>query len=236
MSIRHLAVLLMTSLLPAVLAGCDVLGFHSWQWHQKLTIVVETPEGERAGSAVSLVEVSLSPRWWGVGDFAGSGTSSLSGEAVVLDVEHDKYLFALLKGYSHETATKTFFKPTNGPRSRQQSIAAYDTLEKLRETRELPSSLFPIFVTFTNVSDPASARQVDPSNLEATFGPGYGLKSVTISITDEPVTRGMVEKVLGHSFFKTWATKFKAALRDAGPFGDRPFAFQLQRNDFLTGE
>jgi hypothetical protein len=29
------------------LAGCDMFGFRSWSWHQKLTVTVETPEGPK---------------------------------------------------------------------------------------------------------------------------------------------------------------------------------------------
>jgi hypothetical protein len=52
-------------------------------------------------------------------------------------------------------------------------------------------------VTFGNISDPTSVQQVDPDDLAATFGAGYALRAVTLEITGEPVTIGVVEGVLG---------------------------------------
>ncbi|MDI6837810.1 MAG: hypothetical protein QMD99_19150, partial [Rhizobiaceae bacterium] len=92
----------------ATLSGCDMLGFHEWQWRQKLTVTVDTPAGQRTGSSVVSVNVYDTPSWWGLGDFAGAGGSSLSGEAVTVDLGGGRFLFALLKDYSFETARKTF--------------------------------------------------------------------------------------------------------------------------------
>jgi hypothetical protein len=69
-----------------VLSGCDMLGFRSWFWHQKLTVTVETPDGPRSGSAVSAGRFQTTPKWAGVGDSAGASNSYLSGEAVVVDL------------------------------------------------------------------------------------------------------------------------------------------------------
>ena len=38
--------------------------------------------------------------------------------------------------------------------------------------------------------------EVKPESLAAAFGPGYSLKSITLEITDEEVTRGRVEKII----------------------------------------
>ena len=71
-----------------------------------------------------------------------------------------------------------------------------DTLVKLRETRVVPRNKYPDFMTFDDVSDPTSVKRVDPDNLAATFGPGTNLKRITLTITDEAVTDGPVEKIL----------------------------------------
>jgi hypothetical protein len=54
-----------------------------------------------------------------------------------------------------------------------------------------------MLVTFGDINDPKTVMLVDPANLMATFGPGVGLKSVTLEITDEAVTAGQAETVLG---------------------------------------
>lgn len=179
------------------IAGCDLFGFHDWEWRQKLTVSVMTPEGLKTGSAVVSVNVYDRPSWWGLGDFRGAGASSLSGEAVTVDLGNGRYLFALLGNYSHETARETFIPKEEQPRTKVQVIAVYDRLEKMRVARELAPEHYPLLVTFDDTSDPGSVRRVDPSNLSDSFGPGYRLDAITMSITDEPVTEGRVESVLG---------------------------------------
>lgn len=39
--------------LLALLAGCDVLGFGSWSWNQRLALEIETPEGVKQMGAWS---------------------------------------------------------------------------------------------------------------------------------------------------------------------------------------
>lgn len=65
------------------------------------------------------------------------------------------------------------------------------------KVRELASKDYPLLVTFTDITDPTTVNQVDPTNLAATFGPGVSLKRITLQITDEPVTEGKIESVLG---------------------------------------
>jgi hypothetical protein len=179
------------------LAGCDMFGFRSWCWHQKLTVTVETPEGPKSGSAVSAAWFQMTPKWGGVGDSAGASNSSLSGEAVVVDLGEGRYLFALLKGYTEFTGRLAFFPLPQKPLSKEADAAVYDQLEALRATMELPRALTPLMVTFADITDPASVARVDPDDLAASFGPGYALTSITLAITDKPVTKGRVEAVLG---------------------------------------
>ncbi|MDR4496279.1 MAG: hypothetical protein R3B74_18050 [Nitrospirales bacterium] len=40
-------------------------------------------------------------------------------------------------------------------------------------------------------------KKVDLDDLAATFGPGVALKRIMLEITDEPVTEGKIEQVLG---------------------------------------
>ncbi|MEM1195596.1 MAG: hypothetical protein AAGH57_05790 [Pseudomonadota bacterium] len=53
---------------------------------------------------------------------------------------------------------------------------------------ELPRGRYPRLVIFQDEDDPTSVTEVDPGDLEATFGAGYKLKRVGIEITDERVT------------------------------------------------
>ena len=174
-----------------------MLGFRSWSWHQKLTVTVETPDGPRSGSAVSAGRFQTTPKWAGVGDSAGASNSSLSGEAVVVDLGEGRVLFALLKGYNEFTARLAFFPLPRKPERKEEAAAVFDKLEALRASMELPRELTPLLVTFADINDPASVARVDPTDLAASFGPGYALSSITLAITDEPVTKDRVEAVLG---------------------------------------
>lgn len=225
-------VLVLNLVVVVALSGCDVFGFHEWEWRQKLTIIVDTPYGPRTGSSVVNVDVGVSPKWWGVGDSAGSGWSSLAGEAVIVDLGTGRHLFALLENYDFETARNAFIPANEQPRSSAQVVEVYDRLERMRQSRVLPSELYPLLASFDDVSDPASARKVDPYNLEASFGPGYRLKSMTMSITDEPVTKGRVKAVL------EWLERYYSKRLDGQRYGsietDNPFANSLASGAFDT--
>lgn len=65
------------------------------------------------------------------------------------------------------------------------------------QSRDVPRKHYPLLVTFDDISDPASVRRISPGDLAASFGPGFRLNAITLSITDEPVTEGRVKDVLG---------------------------------------
>jgi hypothetical protein len=179
------------------LSGCDLFGFPDWEWHQKLTVSVMTPEGMKTASSVAEGSWSMAPTWFKIGDSGGGpGEGRLRGEAVVLELEPQKYFFAL-QDYSAMTAVYTIAGPHFRPGMRQDYIAVLDRMESIRDSWTLAPKHYPLLVTFDDINDPASVRRVDPSNLLASFGPGYRLNAITLSITDEPVTEGRVEKLLG---------------------------------------
>lgn len=216
------------------LSGCDLFGFHDWEWHQKLTVSVMTPEGLKTASSVTEGSWSMAPTWFKIGDSGGGpGLGSLRGEAVVLELEPQRYLFAL-QDYSAMTAVYTIAGPDFRPGMRQDYIAVLDRMESIRDSRTLAPKHYPLLVTFDDINDPASVRRVDPGNLTATFGHGYRLNAVTLSITHEPVTEGRVDNVLG------WLCDYKSKrLRlsgQTGPIGDRILANNVGSGDFKNDE
>lgn len=201
------------------LAGCDILGFHDWEWHQKLTVSVMTPEGMKVGSAVTSARIEFPPKWTGVGDAAGMQRGGVSGEAVVVDLGEGRYLFALLQGYTEWTAYTAFFPELEGKAMLKKEMFPYldQMVASTGQTRDVSRKHYPMLVTFDDINDPASVRRVDPSNLSASFGPGYRLNAVTLSITDEPVTEGVLERVL----------KWINSLSDYRKISSNPFASTL---------
>lgn len=63
--------------------GIYKLNYPTYAWHQKLTLVVETPDSLRTGGAVVQVTHWFHPA---IPVDAGSRKSSLRGEAVVVDL------------------------------------------------------------------------------------------------------------------------------------------------------
>ncbi|WP_295078245.1 hypothetical protein [Tabrizicola sp.] len=85
------------SVVLLVLTGCSP----SETWNQRLTLVIETPQGEVRGVVVQRID------WEGTGAigkalFGGVDPSSASvrvtGEALAVEVVPGRWLFALLKG------------------------------------------------------------------------------------------------------------------------------------------
>lgn len=121
---------------------------------------------------------------------ASGAVFRLKGEAVVVEVLPGKYLFALLKDMPRPYG---LFFPGEDP------LDAAPKLENIADpvTATISPYSYPTLVTFTDVADPASVKELGPYKLEAAFGPGYRVSSITMTITDEPVTEGKVEGVLG---------------------------------------
>ena len=180
--------------LPVVVLASLWLLYPPYSWGQKTTVVVETPTGTKTGSGV--VEV----RWRDGPDLfpdAPHLTSRTSGEAVVVDLGSGRYLFALITG-ADRLALRVF-----GEKPLPTSTNALIGSVKMARAQmgkgaiTLQPGEYPLLVTFGDIADPASVRRVDPNNLSGVFGPGFTLKSITLEITDEPVTEGKVEQVLG---------------------------------------
>jgi hypothetical protein len=197
------------------LIGCK----SSVSWHQKLTIVVETPAGEARGASVTRIEKVSNKGSLVLPEARGTRSYSF-GEAVVVEVMPGKWLFALLEGeggtdaghWVYAAYDLTAALATNGYPSFEAAM------EKLRAQPmnvpvPVPLDGMPLLVTFTDITDPTTVQRVDPENLAASFGPGVRLKAVTLEITEEPVTEGRVVKVLG------WLTNLAAYRSDlSNPF------------------
>jgi hypothetical protein len=168
------------------LAGC---WGSTYEWNQKLTLVVQTPNGDVTASSVIRASYTYGQMPMSGNDMSGGYT----GEAVVMKLGTGKYLFALLNADGtdeYHRILKTFADEL--PDDREGGFA---TITKLRGAR--PVAANPMLVTFGNINDPKSVKQVWPNSFAAIFGAGYALKSITLEVTDEPVTEGVVEGVLG---------------------------------------
>ncbi|MCA0432574.1 MAG: hypothetical protein LCH46_04860 [Proteobacteria bacterium] len=169
-------------LLALPLSGCVL---PSWEWHQKLTVVVDTPAGERSGSAVIYEKVLLGQ----LPAMANGISYTIRGEATVVEVAPGRYMFAVLSGLKTEALASTVYRKNRN----DDAEVTFDYVVKTRESRLVPRNMYPLLVTFYDINDPRTVREVDPDDLARTFGPGYSLKRIEVQITDEPLTNEIVK-------------------------------------------
>lgn len=170
----------------------------------RLTIVVETPEGERSGSSVTQQTISF-PR--GLSRAQGWGlTEQLVGEAVVVDLGQRGILFSTFErqsilsrmgGDAYNAGLTPFLQENfRGEHAAKASIneqyAAYlDDLNRSKPKSVLQLKDVPALVRFGNLNDPTSVALVNPLDLAASFGSGVTFKGATVEITDDPITHGI---------------------------------------------
>ncbi|EZP82421.1 hypothetical protein BV97_01918 [Novosphingobium resinovorum] len=173
----------------------------------RITVEVETPKGLRTGSSVweykiTDVKIGFTPL-----------SHDYHGEAVAVDLPNGQTLFALLRSgdglpdYPANVIRERFIQTpeskADGPRaflsvfpewrSRGEAWVVPAELPPFSQ-KQKPRSGYPLLVTFRDVADPASAERVDPKDLETAFGEGYRLKSISVTVTDEPLTKGIVTR------------------------------------------
>jgi len=185
------------AVLAAGLAGCSPWDVD--RWNQKVIVEVETPDGVVAGSSVQAVKFSRAK--FNVPD-GPSYSFKATGEAVAVEVGPGRFLFALLTGERHfgdaGKLAPVAFVGLASPRGFASPEAVKRVASLPAGSRApLPREAYPLLVTFADIDDPKTVRRVDPDDLAASFGPGVSLKSITLEITDEKVTEGRIEQVLG---------------------------------------
>jgi hypothetical protein len=218
------------AILPLLLALLALTGCERYAWNQKLTVTVETPAGEVSASSVSAV--SWRKHWI---QTDGMGWSyDLTGEAVMVEVTPGRYLFALLKGAATtEYMGSVAAASIAGREGRVIDGALFAEVQgktgRAAGVITVPEVQYPMLVTFGDIADPASVTLVDPADLAASFGPGVRLKSVTLEVTDEPVTRPKLDTLL------SWLGPFpEPALGPAtGGSSGVPFYRLVHMGDFI---
>ncbi|MCF6315304.1 MAG: hypothetical protein L3J30_03225 [Marinosulfonomonas sp.] len=165
---------------------------HTYDWNQKLTLRIDTPNGPIDASSITHMGVDYFP-----GGLPLSGKERsyhLTGEAVVADLGDGRYLFALLP--KSELAERSFWDLHSSDDPRGVLLRSIQK-QVGQPARPVPLKYYPLLVTFGEVSDPASVMRVDPADLALSFGAGFALREITLEVTDDAVTKGVVEGVLG---------------------------------------
>jgi hypothetical protein len=132
-----------------------------------------------SGSSVAELRVKMQPRLLVPPLVAGE-----RGEATVVDLGDGRALVAQL-GYP------VVFRAFNLP----NDPAGAAQLPLLRGERRLAMQNLPTLVFFSDVNDPLSVKQVNPSALRETLGLDAQMGSVTVSITNDPITQDIEQKL-----------------------------------------
>jgi hypothetical protein len=230
------------------LAGCDT---PTRRFRERLTLVVDTPEGTATGSSVIEHQTIFQDGWLG-GMASHMRLGGTRGEGVVVDLGTRGLLVGLLfplpadtiagrrtgapGGYEYHVFANLYAQAeADSPRSDDKASAHFiDALNRLKPKGDVPFEILGPFVRFGDPNDPKSVERVEPSNLEASFGPGVRLERATIEITDAPLTTGIEKKL-------PWLDHY--ASLNASLDGDTgsarkviaPLAYQLSSGDFKAG-
>lgn len=177
-----------------------------------MIVTVETPEGVVTGSAV---------RQMGNGAASllsqGGNPADVRGEAVVVDMGKRGVLFALISHQSDLEFYNAYRHLWSRGGSTPAGIKFYAKMPvgtKGVLNPKMPPS-YPKLVTFKDIKDPKSVTEVQiwerlkggtfylkQDRMAELFGEGVRLRDITFEITEEPMTRGVVDTYLPKDFHR----------------------------------
>ncbi|MDH5723791.1 MAG: hypothetical protein OEY94_10795 [Alphaproteobacteria bacterium] len=161
------------------LASCDFMT-PSMTINYKVTVEIETPEGIKSGYAVRQISNRVP-----LVQFPDVGNpASIRGEAVVVDLGERGKVFYLLPQQSWQNGLYQAF-PTKGA-STKEGIEYYKKLKIGDKAEWLKTPIS--FVYFSNLEDPTSLKAFNYGQIGDVLEEGYKVKSITVEITDEPIT------------------------------------------------
>jgi hypothetical protein len=183
--------------LPLLLAGCSD---SRASFRYKLTLSVDTPEGVKSGFSVVQVDaqdVTIPAR--------GTMTDA-RGEAVYVDLGKDarpivaamsnlrpRRGFRLSEGKPDIDGLLRLYG--EAPKSEEELLDKIRRLARLRGPRMLTANDLPDLVTFADINEPKSVLMVDPHDLPAALERDVRWNRITIEVTNESVTTGIVKKL-----------------------------------------
>lgn len=170
-------------------------------WNQELIVTVKTPQGIKKGSSITLNEVRLWPhRLWPYNKINAKAIfHDWTGEATVVNLGDDKYLFALIGQPGFFSPVQLFKNSIDGRFGAKfgDLLQAYPNIYRLNASSPIGSHRYNLlFVIFTDINDPTSIQIVDYDKLENYFGAGYIITRLSIGNSGKNVTQGKIKKVL----------------------------------------
>lgn len=189
------------ALLAALVIG-DQIRINRPGHKYRMTVEVETPEGVKSASSILAVTPDRG--------YSRKGQTSTSGDAVFVDLGGGSNLVALL---AHLDDNKLDLDAANYVALRAYNAAAgkrvnFNDMSKQTGVVPVQGAVVPVLVSFSDPSDPSTARAVPPDNAGEVLGKGYRLKGVTAEVVPnglwpidfggplgQPVTRGIVARL-----------------------------------------
>lgn len=194
--LKRVAIIVAAPLLILIgLKACWSIAFPTNSFRYKLTVEVNTPDGVKSGFSVIEVFETKQPR-----GFAGG--MGIVGEAVTVDLGARGQIFVLLKngsreeGFNSEPGSIVYSAfPRDSRPGHRGGEALPENLKRYRSEHlvaPLRPEQMPLMVRFLDPRDPKTVSRVDPTNIAASFGPGYGFKSATLETTRDSATAKII--------------------------------------------
>ena len=187
------------ALLAALVIG-DQIRINRPGHKYRLTVEVETPEGVKSASGVMSVHPDRG--------YSRGGNTRSKGDAVFVDLGGGKNLLALLAHIDKSVDLDGMnYVALRAYKAAGRNVS-FNEMSRMTGAAPVTGALVPVLVTFTDLSDPGSARTVQPDDLEAALGKGFHLHGISAEVVPnglwpldfggplgEPMTRGIEAKL-----------------------------------------
>src|SRR5260370_35644852 len=159
--------------LLAVLVIGDQIRINGPGHKYRLTVEVQTPEGVKSASGVMAVYPDRS--------YSRGGHTLTRGDAVLVDLGGGKNLLALL---AHIDNNSVDLDGMNYVALRAYNAAgrkaSFNEMSRMTGAVPVKGTLVPVLVTFTDLNDPGTAREVLPDEVEAVWGERFYFGSLSV--------------------------------------------------------
>ena len=194
----------------AALTGC---WSPTYTYRYRLTLEVDTPDGLKSGSSVIETKIEDRSNAWGPHE-SRLVSATTRGEAVFVDLGRGRHVIALLAMGSTGGEDPNFAALVGKP----LNVQGLEDVKRLQERKGqfvLAADGVPTLATFSDLSDPGTARLVQMDQFEAVFGPGVRFRRAWFEMTRDAVTRQAGNKLPwlhdAASVSRFWRERFMAA-------------------------
>ncbi|MBJ7438643.1 MAG: hypothetical protein JHD35_06430 [Sphingopyxis sp.] len=228
---------LISLIFPIFLGGCVTF---LPTIHYRLTIVIDTPQGRRSGSGVTELKSIIGPKF-PIPKIGGLQVT-IHGEAVPVRLADGNYIFVVRKWQRGQEETLRMLRSSFAQSLTPISISAnddrydsvvkdqFEELSRIRGSRPVSPEYYPIVAHFTDINDPNSIVAADAGRVDQIVK-GAKLVSMTIEITDDPVTR-RINAIL--PWFEKYRNDYFDPYARANPAKELPSEKRIEKSHFYS--